>query len=144
MLKEAELFRSLKNNVVQCRVCEHYCTLQLDAWGKCGVRVNRDGTLFLAVYGDAVAAHVDPIEKKPLFHVLPGSQALSIGTYGCNLRCRWWQNWQLSQVKQGDIQYVAAKNHLDYSWCEAAFQKVLSQGKKGFEDVLEAEYLDWE
>jgi pyruvate formate lyase activating enzyme len=102
VFKEAELVRILKNQAVQCRVCEHYCTLRPDEWGKCGVRVNRDGKIYLAVYGSAVAAHVDPIEKKPLFHFLPGSNAFSIGTYGCNMRCRWCQNWQISQVKQVD------------------------------------------
>ncbi len=100
MFKEAELVRTLKDQVVQCRVCEHYCTLHPGEWGKCGVRVNRDGKIYSAVYGNAVAAHVDPIEKKPLFHFLPGSRAFSIGTYGCNMRCRWCQNWQISQVRE--------------------------------------------
>lgn len=102
MFKEAELVRILKDQAAQCRVCEHYCTLRPGEWGKCGVRVNRDGKIYLAVYGSAVAAHVDPIEKKPLFHFLPGSKAFSIGTYGCNMRCRWCQNWQISQVKRVD------------------------------------------
>ncbi|MGC9398654.1 MAG: AmmeMemoRadiSam system radical SAM enzyme [Anaerolineae bacterium] len=100
MLHEALLTRALRKQAVQCRVCEHYCTLYPDDWGKCGVRVNRNGTLYLTVYGEAVAAHIDPIEKKPLFHFLPGTGAFSIGTYGCNFTCRWCQNWQLSQVRQ--------------------------------------------
>jgi pyruvate formate lyase activating enzyme len=104
VFQEAELVRVLKNQAVQCRVCEHYCTLRPGEWGTCGVRVNRDGKIYLAVYGDAVAAHVDPIEKKPLFHFLPGSKALSIGTYGCNMRCQWCQNWQISQVRQIEIE----------------------------------------
>ena len=89
----------LDNQTVQCRACEHACVLHPGASGICGVRVNRDGVLYLVVYGDAVAAHIDPIEKKPLFHFLPGSDALSIGTFGCNLRCSWCQNWDLSQVR---------------------------------------------
>ena len=100
MLHKAELIRPLKGHVVQCRVCEHHCALQPGEWGRCGVRVNRDGTLYLTVYGEAVAAHIDPIEKKPLFHFLPGTGAFSVGTYGCNFRCQWCQNWQLSQVHQ--------------------------------------------
>lgn len=104
MFQEAELVHVLKNQAVQCRVCEHYCTLRPGEWGRCGVRVNRDGKIYLAVYGDAVAAHVDPIEKKPLFHFLPGSKALSIGTYGCNMRCQGCQNWQISQVRQMEIE----------------------------------------
>jgi pyruvate formate lyase activating enzyme len=62
------------------------------------VRENVDGTLYLLVYGDAIAVHVDPIEKKPLFHFMPGAQALSIGTYGCNFHCPFCQNWQISQT----------------------------------------------
>ncbi|HQE91818.1 MAG TPA: AmmeMemoRadiSam system radical SAM enzyme [Anaerolineae bacterium] len=108
MFKEAELVRILKNQAVQCRVCEHYCTLRPDEWGKCGVRVNRQGKIYLAVYGSAVAVHVDPIEKKPLFHFLPGSKAFSVGTYGCNMHCRWCQNWQISQVKQVDESHTPA------------------------------------
>ncbi|MDF1514160.1 MAG: AmmeMemoRadiSam system radical SAM enzyme [Anaerolineae bacterium] len=80
-------------------MCEHRCVLRPDAVGICGVRKNMAGELFLTVYGDAVATHIDPIEKKPLYHFYPGSEALSIGTYGCNMRCRWCQNWELSQVR---------------------------------------------
>ncbi len=99
MLKEAMLFRQLDDQIVQCRACEHACVLHPGASGICGVRANRDGVLYLVVYGDAVATHIDPIEKKPLFHFLPGSDVLSIGTFGCNLRCSWCQNWDLSQVR---------------------------------------------
>ncbi len=104
MLKEAMLTRPLKGDAVQCRVCEHYCALKPGEWGKCGVRLNRDGTVYLAVYGRAVASHVDPIEKKPLFHFLPGTQALSIGTFGCNLSCQWCQNADISQVRFESVQ----------------------------------------
>ncbi len=99
MLKESELVRFLKGQAVQCRVCEHCCTLKPGEWGKCGVRQNQDGKIYLMVYGKAVAAHVDPIEKKPLFHFLPGGRAFSIGTFGCNLSCRWCQNAGMSQVR---------------------------------------------
>jgi len=112
VFKEAELVRTLKDQTVQCRVCEHYCTLHPGEWGKCGVRVNRDGKIYSAVYGNAVAAHVDPIEKKPLFHFLPGSKAFSIGTYGCNMRCRWCQNWQISQVRQVEEEHTPLREAL--------------------------------
>ena len=102
MLKQVTLARSLKDNAVQCRVCEHFCVLKPGEWGKCGVRLNRDGHAYLAVYGDAVATHIDPIEKKPLYHFYPGSDALSIGTYGCNMSCPWCQNWELSQPRRVD------------------------------------------
>lgn len=98
-MKPAILVQELDNLVVQCGICEHRCKIHPGAAGICGVRKNIDGTLYLAVYGDAVAVHIDPIEKKPLFHFYPGSDALSIGTYGCNMRCRWCQNWELSQIR---------------------------------------------
>lgn len=105
MLREADLVQPLREQAVQCRVCEHFCVLKPGMWGQCGVRINRGGMLYLVVYGRAVAAHVDPIEKKPLFHFLPGCRALSIGTYGCNLTCRWCQNWDISQVRELDLEH---------------------------------------
>ena len=102
MRKEAYLVKPLSSGAVQCQACEHFCALKLGEAGKCGVRQNIDGTLYLLVYGDAVAVHVDPIEKKPLFHFMPRAQALSIGTYGCNFRCPFCQNWQISQMGASD------------------------------------------
>ncbi|HET91628.1 MAG TPA: AmmeMemoRadiSam system radical SAM enzyme [Chloroflexi bacterium] len=102
MDKEAYLVKPLAEGVVQCRVCEHFCAIKPGQSGKCGVRRNVDGTLYLIVYGTPVALHVDPIEKKPLFHFLPGQDALSIGTYGCNFRCPFCQNWQMSQERDWD------------------------------------------
>jgi len=98
MRKEAYLVKSLSGHSVQCQTCEHFCTIRPGEMGKCRVRQNIDGQLNLMVYGEPVAAHVDPIEKKPLFHFMPGSSAFSIGTYGCNFRCPFCQNWQISQT----------------------------------------------
>ena len=111
MLKEAMLVRQLDNQTIQCKVCVHGCVLNPGAVGMCGVRKNIDGVLYLVVYGDAVAAHIDPIEKKPLYHFFPGSDALSIGTYGCNLRCRWCQNWELSQVRTPEQLLTTRSEH---------------------------------
>ena len=102
MHKEAYLFKPLADRAVQCQTCEHFCALKPGELGKCGVRQNLDGVLNLLVYGDAVAVHVDPIEKKPLFHFMPGAKALSVGTYGCNFRCPFCQNWQISQERDPD------------------------------------------
>ena len=104
MRKEVYLSRPLGGNVVQCQACEHLCAIEPGAAGRCGVRRNMDGTLLLVVYGEPIAVHVDPIEKKPLFHFLPGSGALSFGTYGCNFRCAFCQNWQMSQNRKFDDQ----------------------------------------
>lgn len=101
---EATLSRALAKGYVQCCACEHWCALAPGATGKCGVRRNEGGQLVLLVYGRAVAAHVDPIEKKPLHHFLPGSLIFSIGTLGCNLSCAWCQNWEISQRKHIDPQ----------------------------------------
>ena len=102
MRKEAALFKPLSAGIVQCQACEHFCAIKPAESGKCGVRRNFDGTLYLVVYGAPVAIHVDPIEKKPLFHFNPGSDILSIGTYGCNFRCPFCQNWQMSQMRDFD------------------------------------------
>ena len=100
MLKEATLAKPLAKGTVQCQACEHFCAVKPGDAGKCGVRRNVDGRLSLIVYGEAIAVHVDPIEKKPLFHFHPGAKVLSIGTYGCNFRCPFCQNWQMSQQRE--------------------------------------------
>jgi pyruvate formate lyase activating enzyme len=104
MRKEADLVKPLSADVAQCQVCEHFCAVRPGEAGKCGVRRNFDGTLYLVVYGEAIAVHVDPIEKKPLFHFMPRGDVLSIGTYGCNFRCPFCQNWQMSQARDFDDQ----------------------------------------
>ena len=101
MLQEAALVKHLKKQYVQCTACEHFCAIEPGGMGKCGVRRNYDGTLYLIVYGQAAALHVDPIEKKPLFHFLPTQRILSVGTVGCNFTCQFCQNWEISQA--GDL-----------------------------------------
>lgn len=98
----ALLSRPLHQGYVQCTACEHWCAIAPGTAGKCGVRHNLHGSLQLVVYGCAMAAHVDPVEKKPLHHFLPGSEILSLGTVGCNLTCAWCQNWEMSQLKDFD------------------------------------------
>ena len=103
---EALLYDCLDHKVVQCRLCRQDCMIKPGRRGKCGVRENRDGTLTSLVYGQVVAANVDPIEKKPLFHLRPGSLSFSIATVGCNLRCRFCQNADIAQMprdQQGRI-----------------------------------------
>lgn len=97
-MTEARLWKSLKDDLVQCRLCNHYCTIQPGKRGKCGVRENRDGTLYALNYGKIAALHMDPVEKKPLYHFQPGSRTYSLATMGCNLRCAFCQNWSLSQT----------------------------------------------
>jgi pyruvate formate lyase activating enzyme len=97
-LKRAMLCERLSDNRVRCNLCAHRCTIADGKRGVCQVRENRDGTLYTLVYGRTIARHVDPVEKKPLFHFYPGTKAYSIATVGCNFRCRWCQNWEISQM----------------------------------------------
>jgi pyruvate formate lyase activating enzyme len=83
---------------VQCNLCPHQCVIADGERGNCQVRENRGGRLFSLVYGNPCAVHVDPIEKKPLYHFLPTAASFSIATAGCNLSCKYCQNWSISQV----------------------------------------------
>jgi pyruvate formate lyase activating enzyme len=97
--RPAAFFRRLPNQIVQCQLCPRNCEVNEGARGECGVRENRQGQYLTLVYGNPCAVHVDPIEKKPLFHVLPGSPSFSIATAGCNLHCKFCQNWEISQER---------------------------------------------
>jgi pyruvate formate lyase activating enzyme len=98
MKREAILYESLDNKRVHCYLCSHECRIADSKFGICSVRQNIQGKLYTLVYAQAIAANVDPIEKKPLYHFLPGSTSFSIATVGCNFRCGFCQNWQISQV----------------------------------------------
>jgi len=87
---------------VQCELCPNGCVLENGQHSKCRARMNRDGKLYSIVYGKPCAVHIDPIEKKPFFHFLPGTTAFSIATAGCVLSCKFCQNWQISQAKPED------------------------------------------
>jgi pyruvate formate lyase activating enzyme len=90
------------SDAIICQLCQHYCTLKPGKTGICGVNTNENGTLKNLVYGHPSALNVDSIEKKPLYHVLPGSKSLSLGTVGCNFKCPFCQNWQISQTHDID------------------------------------------
>ena len=90
-----------KGTNIRCLACSHYCVLSEGQVGICGIRKNIKNELYLLVYGQAAAANIDPMEKKPLFHFLPGQKIFTIGTVGCNFACEFCQNWDISQsVKQ--------------------------------------------
>ena len=97
-MKEAALYQKLEGGRVKCVLCAHRCTIRPGRRGICGVRENRDGVLHSLVYGRLIAANVDPIEKKPLYHFLPASLAFSIATVGCNFHCLFCQNSDISQA----------------------------------------------
>ena len=105
-MKEAMLYEQLPDNRVRCNLCAHHCLIVDGKKGICQVRENRDGRLYTLVYGRTISQNIDPIEKKPLFHFYPGSTAYSIATPGCNFRCAWCQNWEISQMPK--VQHLIA------------------------------------
>jgi pyruvate formate lyase activating enzyme len=123
MTREAMLYEKLDERSVRCALCAHRCTIKEGRQGICGVRENRGGSLNTLVYGKTISAAVDPIEKKPLYHFLPGATAFSIATVGCNFHCQFCQNADISQAprerpawgdwsrKLGPTQVVALAQH---------------------------------
>jgi len=100
MRQDALLYDTLLDEAVQCNLCSHRCLIRTGGRGICRVRENTGGKLYTLDYGNLIAANVDPVEKKPLYHFYPGSKAYSIAAPGCNFRCEWCQNWQISQMAQ--------------------------------------------
>lgn len=98
-MKIALFFEKIEDNRVHCFLCAHQCRINEGKFGVCGVRQNIKGELYSLSYGRLIAANIDPIEKKPLYHFLPGTLSYSIATLGCNFKCGFCQNWQISQEK---------------------------------------------
>ncbi len=99
-MKEAMVYERLSGTDVRCGLCAHNCLIHSGHRGICAVRENRDGTLYSLVYGRVISMNIDPVEKKPLFHFLPGSSSFSIATVGCNFRCKHCQNYEISQFSR--------------------------------------------
>ena len=122
MIREAMLYRALENNRVDCFLCHHRCRIAESKFGFCGVRQNREGKLYTHVYGNSIAANVDPIEKKPLYHFLPGTTSFSIATVGCNFHCGFCQNWQISQISPREAPSLSGNEMLPEAVVERARQ----------------------
>jgi pyruvate formate lyase activating enzyme len=101
--KISPYFTPLGGGEIQCELCPKRCRVQKGHRGFCRVRENRDGKYYSMVYGNPCAVHVDPIEKKPFFHVLPTSTSFSLATAGCNFQCKFCQNWEISQAFPEDL-----------------------------------------
>jgi len=97
-VKKTLLSKKLKDKKVACFTCQRRCTVSPGEWGFCKTRINKKGKLYSVIYGVVSSVNVDPIEKKPVFHYKPGSPCLSLGTYGCNFRCKFCQNWEISHA----------------------------------------------
>lgn len=102
-MKEALYYKKMKNKFIQCQLCPKFCVIKKEEYGNCGARKNVNGVLYSLVYSMPCAAAVDPVEKKPLFHFLPGSRVFSVGTAGCNLHCKFCQNWTTAQVNAEEV-----------------------------------------
>jgi pyruvate formate lyase activating enzyme len=102
-VREASWYKKLDGRKVECQLCPQACTVADMERGTCGVRENRDGIYYTLVHSVACSVHVDPIEKKPFFHVMPGETALSYATAGCNVECKFCQNWEISQFRPEQV-----------------------------------------
>ena len=105
---KARYVETLEHRKVRCKLCPRECVVDDLEIGYCGVRENQGGTYWSRVYGRLCSRNIDPIEKKPLFHFLPGTTAFSIATVGCNVNCKFCQNWQISQVGPGQVDEIYA------------------------------------
>ena len=114
-VKEAILYEPLKGGKVRCGLCERRCIISPNKRGLCKTRMNIDGRLYTLVYGDISAIDSRPIEIKPFFHFYPGSTALTISTWSCNLKCPWCQNWHLSYrvPEPNNAKYIPPKDMVD-------------------------------
>ena len=105
-MKEAMFYVKLRNKTVKCELCPHFCVIKKGERGKCRARENKNGKLISLVYGKPCSVALDPIEKKPLYHFLPGKEAFSISTAGCNLSCKYCQNWNISQAEFEEVPHT--------------------------------------
>ena len=138
---------------LQCELCPHNCIIKDGREGICGVRSNRDGTLYADSYGMLTAIAMDPIEKKPLYHFHPATQILSLGSYGCNLKCPFCQNWNISQettaassyyspqdiivmAKRNDSQGIAYTYNEPVIWAEYVIDTSRLASEKGLYNVM--------
>ncbi len=106
---EAYLYKRLKQDKVRCDLCSHRCVIEPGSRGRCQVRENRQGSLHTLVYGRLIAGNVDPIEKKPVFHLLPGHKSYSVATVGCNFKCLFCQNADIAQMPQDNQGTIAGR-----------------------------------
>lgn len=123
MIKEGVLFDELPDKKVKCHVCSHRCTITEGKVGICRTRQNRNGKIYTLIYNVVSSEAVDPVEKKPLYHFLPGTLSYSLGSIGCNFRCEHCQNWNISQVNPEESYTMEITP-------EAAINRALAYGSK--------------
>ena len=133
MIREALLYEKLDNKRVHCNLCAHRCTIKPARRGICGVRENKDGVLYTLVYGTLIAENIDPIEKKPFFHVYPGSLSYSIATVGCNFSCEFCQNHEISQMPRSTLMITGK---------DVAPEEIVAQAKKSGSKTIAYTYTE--
>lgn len=121
-MHEAMFYQTTREGEVICGLCNHHCHIKAGKRGICGVRENQDSKLYSLVYGRLIAEHIDPVEKKPMFHFLPGSRSYSIATVGCNFRCLHCQNYDISQYPHLHNMEIRGQQRTPESVVEAAVQ----------------------
>jgi len=151
-MEEARFYRKEPVGKTRCLLCPHRCFLANNKTGRCRVRVNKDGVLYTEIYGEVSSYAMDPIEKKPLYHFYPGSMIFSIGSYGCNFKCTFCQNWHISQQQVAtekfapeDLVEIAVSNKsigIAYTynepliWYEFVYDSAKIASSKGLKNVL--------
>ena len=166
-----DYFKIINDDTIECLLCRHHCHVKEGKTGICGINKNENNKLKNLVYNYPSALNIDPIEKKPLYHVLPGAKVLSIGTVGCNFKCPFCQNWQISQTDKIDSQIgdltpydmmnIVAKYRCDavaytynepsifYPYAKDIGELVALKGAlnifvtNGYESIEEIEDMDW-
>jgi len=121
--REAKYYEKKAEKKVTCKLCPHECRVADLERGTCGVRENKGGTYYTLVYGNPCSAHIDPIEKKPIFHYYPKTTALSIATAGCNFVCKFCQNWEISQKRPEQVRLVEDKGFFPAAVIEVALKR---------------------
>ena len=128
-LKKASFQQKLSNNISQCLTCERKCRIPTNKAGHCHTRINYNGEIFTIVYGCIPAKSINPIEKKPLYHFFPGSNALTIGTFGCNFDCFWCQNHNISHPEKLIVDKINEQN--DYYSPEKLINEAIDNNCQG-------------
>jgi len=123
-MREAMFYKKLNDNKVRCDLCPHRCILKDGEVGICYGKKNIGGTLYAINYGETVSLAIDPIEKKPLFHFYPGANILSTAPNGCNLRCPYCQNYEIS-IEKAQTTYVSPERLVELALYYKSFPEIL-------------------
>lgn len=142
-MREALLYEGFPGNRVICNLCHHRCIIPAGARGRCGVRKNDGGCLYSLNYGKTISVAADPVEKKPLYYFMPGTKTYSLSAEGCNMKCSWCQNWEISQARGSDsaVRGAAIKAdahiHKAFEWKCRSVSYTYSEPTVFFEYALE-------